>query len=93
MKLDKYKENLRVLGDDVYSYETKVAHIDWVKRELHQLGYWSVTTQKNINYVARHYDIEPTDIKEQNVMQRGKDIVMADIGIWYLPGMNTEEDY
>jgi hypothetical protein len=50
MKFEKYKQNLRFEGNDIYSYSTKVAEIKG--NELHQLGYWSVTTQKHINYAA-----------------------------------------
>ena len=49
-KLDKYKQNLTINGNDVWSYSTIVAKIDG--NDLHQLGYWSQTTQKHINYVA-----------------------------------------
>ena len=48
----KYKENLIIIGDEVISYTTKVAEIDREKMVLKQLGYWSVTTQRHINYVA-----------------------------------------
>lgn len=48
--LPKYKQNLRLNGNDVWSYSTIVAKIDGDK--LRQLGWWSVTTQKHINYVA-----------------------------------------
>ena len=52
----KYKQNLRVANYDgadyVVSYTTRVAKIDYGKGELIQLGYWSVTTQKHINYAA-----------------------------------------
>jgi len=48
--LNKYKQNLRILGCNVWSYSTIVAKIDG--DDLKQLGYWSVTTQKHINYVA-----------------------------------------
>ncbi len=54
--LDRYKQNLRVLGNEVWSYSTHVATIDGNK--LHQLGYWSMTTQKHINYVAKEYNLE-----------------------------------
>tara|TARA_R110000824_G_scaffold343473_1_gene530115 strand:+ start:839 stop:1075 length:237 start_codon:yes stop_codon:yes gene_type:complete len=47
---EKYKQNLRQEGNYIISYTTKVAKI--VGQELHQLGWWSVTTQKHINYVA-----------------------------------------
>ena len=48
--LSKYKQNLRIQGSDVWSYSTIVAKIDG--DNLQQLGYWSQTTQKHINYVA-----------------------------------------
>ena len=52
----KYKQNLRVVNFDgadyVMSYTTRVAKIDYATRTLDQLGYWSVTTQKHINYAA-----------------------------------------
>ena len=56
--LPKYKKNLRVEelyieGRNqyrVYSYNTHVATIDGVTLKQH--GYWSMTTQKHINYVA-----------------------------------------
>lgn len=35
-------------------------------------------------HVARNYDLNVDDIKAANVMQRGKDIVMVDIGVWGL---------
>ena len=54
--LDKYKQNLRVHRDQVWSYTTHVATIAGDK--LIQLGYWSMTTQKHINYVARQFDLE-----------------------------------
>ena len=50
MKFKKYKQNLTKDGNFITSYTTKVAEIKG--SELHQLGYWSVTTQKHINYAA-----------------------------------------
>ena len=54
-KFDKYKTNLTRVNDDIYSYTTKVATID--RNNLIQLGYWSVTTQKHINYVANELNL------------------------------------
>lgn len=54
--LNRYKQNLRVMGNNVWSYNTHVATIDGDK--LHQLGYWSMTTQKHINYVAKEYNLK-----------------------------------
>mgnify|MGYP005991212947 CR=1 FL=1 len=58
--LPKYKQNLRLEGNNVWSYTTIVAKIKGT--ELHQLGYWSMTTQKHINYVADQLSL--TLIKE-----------------------------
>lgn len=56
-KFAKYNENLSVINYDgadyVVSYDTRVARIDYDTNELLQLGYWSMTTQKHINYAAK----------------------------------------
>ena len=49
MKLLRYNQNLRIDGTRVISYTTHVATIE--NHNLIQLGYWSQTTQKHINYV------------------------------------------
>ena len=49
-KFDRYKQNLTRVGDEIYSYSTNVATIEYPN--LIQHGWWSVTTQKHINYVA-----------------------------------------
>ncbi len=54
--LDRYKQNLRIIGNDVYSYNTNVATI--INDKLLFLGWWSVTTSKHINYVARELDLD-----------------------------------
>ena len=60
IKLPKYKENLRIInGTDVYSYSTRVAQIKDDK--LWVYGWWSLTTSKHINYVARHYNLKIQD--------------------------------
>tara|TARA_R100001082_G_scaffold79488_1_gene46815 strand:+ start:247 stop:441 length:195 start_codon:yes stop_codon:yes gene_type:complete len=56
-KLEKYKQNLSIIDNKkVQSYNTIVAEIDHLKKEINQLGWWSVTTQKHINYIAREYN-------------------------------------
>lgn len=55
IKLPKYKQNLTIQGNNVWSYSTIVAKIDGYN--LIQLGYWSMTTQKHINYVAKYYGL------------------------------------
>ena len=58
---DKYKLNLRQIGNDIYSYDTHVATVhydnDYKKNALVQHGWWSVTTQKHVNYVANEYNL------------------------------------
>ena len=53
--LKKYKQNLRIEGNKVISYTTHVATING--SNLEQLGWWSVTTQKHINYVASELNL------------------------------------
>ena len=51
-KLPKYKANLKIKnGNEVWSYTTKVAIIN--SDEIIELGYWSVTTRKHVNYVGQ----------------------------------------
>jgi len=58
--MEKYKKNLKIEENNVYSYNTLVAKIEG--ENLCQLGYWSVTTQKHINYIAKKLNL--TLIKE-----------------------------
>tara|TARA_R100001463_G_scaffold52521_1_gene103294 strand:+ start:245 stop:445 length:201 start_codon:yes stop_codon:yes gene_type:complete len=59
---DKYKQNLRQHDDKIWSYSTHVATIIYDENHqpshLKQLGWWSVTTQKHINYAARELNLE-----------------------------------
>lgn len=54
-KFNKYRENLRQDRDRILSYDTHVATIEG--DTLRQLGYWSMTTQKHINYVANELNL------------------------------------
>ena len=59
-KLDKYKQNLSIVnGVNVYSYTTNVADIKG--DELHVFGYFSKTTTKHINYVAKEFGLKIID--------------------------------
>ena len=49
--IDRYKTNLKVEGDKVYSYNTHVATINGTTLNVH--GWWSQTTTKHVNYVAK----------------------------------------
>ena len=52
----KYKTNLKEHNGEVWSYSTHVATIEGNK--LIQHGYWSVTTQKHINHVAKELKLD-----------------------------------
>lgn len=61
IELKKYKQNLKVIGNSVYSYNTHVAEI--VGNELHKIA-WRVngmtsspTTSKHVNYVASELNL------------------------------------
>ena len=55
-KMDKYKENLLISDEFIFSYLTKVAKINHKNRTIKPLGWWSSTTSKHINYVGREYN-------------------------------------
>ena len=50
MKFNRYLMNLRYEYPYIISYTTKVAKVEG--GTLKQLGWWSVTTQRHINYAA-----------------------------------------
>jgi len=54
--MKKYKQNLKLEGNNVISYTTHVATIEG--NELKQLGSYSATTQKHINYVASELNLK-----------------------------------
>ena len=64
-KFRKYKQNLSRVGNKIYSYSTNVATVEYPN--LVQHGWWSVTTQKHINFVARELNLNITkDYGHQN---------------------------
>ena len=56
MRFPRYKQNLWTTNDYVVSYGTPVARIEG--GTLKQLGYWSVTTQRHINYAAEELGLK-----------------------------------
>lgn len=54
-RFPKYLQNLSQQGEKIYSYNTHVATIKG--SDLIQHGWWSVTTQKHINYVANELNL------------------------------------
>ena len=60
---DKYKQNLKMVGNDIYSYDTVVAQIK--DNKLHLVNWYvpgvgshSRTTSKHINYVVQQLNLE-----------------------------------
>lgn len=56
--MKRYKQNLRIIGNQVISYATHVATIDQEKGLLYEHGYWSKTTRKHVYYVARELNLK-----------------------------------
>lgn len=76
-KFNKYKQNLRQIDDKIYSYDTHVATIDG--DNLNQLGWWSVTTQKHIKYVAEELNLK----LDKHFWEKIPDIPDSEIKIEY----------
>jgi len=60
---DRYKQNLKMIGNDIYSYNTHVAEIkDGKLYRIHWrvpgVGSYSATTTKHINYVVQQLNLE-----------------------------------
>ena len=60
---DRYKQNLKMVGNDIYSYDTHVAEI--VDNKLYLINWYvpgvgshSPTTSKHINYVVQQLNLE-----------------------------------
>ncbi len=60
--MTRYKENLAVVGNKVYSYGTHVATIEQDELIIH--GWWSITTSKHVNYVANELGLEKVYINK-----------------------------
>ena len=62
-RFDRYKQNLKQVGNDIISYNTVVAQIKDNKLHLTNwyipgVGSYSRTTSKHINYVAQELNLE-----------------------------------
>jgi hypothetical protein len=51
----KYKQNLKVVANKVFSYNTHVATIKG--NTIKRLGYWSKTTTKHVNHVRDYFNL------------------------------------
>ncbi len=57
LKFDRYGKNLRYDSEGIYSYGSKIAHLDLKQKTIHKIGYWSRTTSKHYNYATHILDI------------------------------------
>lgn len=71
--MDKYKKNLKVEGDKVFSYNAHVATIQGGVLLVH--GFWSVTTSKHVNYVARELGLTVVKGEKKLELEAEKDSV------------------
>ena len=53
MKLPRFHRNLKYNFDGLYSYSTKIAHLDLPGRTIVKLGRWSPTSTTHYNYTRR----------------------------------------
>ena len=70
-KLDRYKENLLVADDYIFSYLTKVAKINHLNRTIITDKFYSVTTSRHKNYVAEQYNYDVLRTYKQPTNKRG----------------------
>ena len=57
LKFARYGKNLRYDSEGIYSYGSKIAHLDLKQKTIHKIGHWSCTSTKHYNYAARLLDI------------------------------------
>ena len=65
MRFEKYKQNLKKEKCYIVPYDTKVAIIK--EDKLYQLGWWSKTTQKHINYAAKELNLSLIKNEENEI--------------------------
>jgi hypothetical protein len=49
----RFKKNLRIDGNGLYSYSTKIAEIDFGHRTVRSLGRFSATSSRHYNYALQ----------------------------------------
>ena len=57
-KMNKYKENLLVSNQYIFSYLVNVAKINHINKTITTNKFYSVTTSKHINYIANEYNYQ-----------------------------------
>ena len=49
-KFQRYNKNLRYDDEGIYSYNTKIANLDFRSKTVQKIGYWSPTSSRHYNY-------------------------------------------
>ena len=83
-RFDRYRENLKIEGNYILSYDTKVARIDQERQELIELGNYSRTTSKHVAYAAEELNkklvkfvsIASTEEDKDNSVNEKKPLVL-----------------
>ena len=57
LKFDRYGKNLRYDSEGIYSYGSKIAHLDLKQKTIHKIGHWSCTSTRHYNYAALKLDM------------------------------------
>jgi len=72
-KFNKYKTNCSIVNsngkDYVKSYDTLVAEIDYVNKKVIEIGKWSSTTTKHVNYASRELGFELVKYKLNKIVE------------------------
>ena len=53
LKVPRFQKNLKNNFDGLYSYNTRIAHLDLPHRTIIKIGRWSVTSTTHYNYTRR----------------------------------------
>ena len=53
LKFPRYQKNLKYNFDGLYSYNTRIAHLDTPRKTIIKIGRWSMTSTTHYNYARR----------------------------------------
>ena len=54
LRLPRFERNLRYDAHGLYSYETLISEIDWKKKTITRLGWWSKTSSRHHNWFCQY---------------------------------------
>ena len=80
LKMKRYCKHLRYNSEGVYSYNTKIAELDFNFKTISKLGYWSPTSSKHYNYAKRMLE-SSYDFKEDGPAPTGGPVQMLGLHV------------